>query len=66
MIDKVVSVQSLAVDDVSYLPTVDTHIDPDYLIGAARLNDKLITLVKLAKLIDKHEIEKYRSTAVSE
>ena len=63
MIDRVVSVQSLTVDDVSYLPTVDTHIDPDYLIGAARLNDNLITLVKLAKLIDKQEIDKYRSSA---
>ena len=31
MIDRIVSVQSLTVDDVSYLPTVDTHIDPDYL-----------------------------------
>jgi purine-binding chemotaxis protein CheW len=63
VIDKVVSVQNLSIDDVSFLPTIDTHIDPEYLIGAARFEDKLITLVELSKLIDKHEVDKYRGTA---
>lgn len=63
VIDRVVSVQNLSIDDVSFLPTIDTHIDPEYLIGAARFDDKLITLVELSRLIDKHEVDKYRSTA---
>lgn len=63
VIDRVVSVQNLSIDDVSFLPTIDTHIDPEYLIGAARFDDKLITLVELSRLIDKHEVDKYRSSA---
>jgi purine-binding chemotaxis protein CheW len=65
-IDKVISVQSLSVDDVSYLPTVDANIDSEYLIGAARLTDQLITLVELAKLIDKQEVEKFRRSVAAE
>ncbi len=60
MIDKVISVQELNVDDVSFLPTVDANIDSDYLIGASRFNDKLITLVELSKLISKEEVDKFR------
>jgi purine-binding chemotaxis protein CheW len=63
VIDRVISVQNLSIDDVSFLPTIDTHIDPEYLIGAARFEDKLITLVELSKLIDKHEVDKYRNVA---
>ncbi len=63
VIDRVVSVQTLSIDDVSFLPTIDTHIDPEYLIGAARFDEKLITLVELSKLIDKHEVDKYRNQA---
>ncbi len=63
VIDKVVSVQNLSIDDVSFLPTIDTHIDPEYLIGAARFDDNLITLVELSKLIDKQEVDKYRNVA---
>lgn len=60
LIDKVVSVQSLSVDDVSFLPQIDANIDPDFLIGAARFEDQLITLIELSKLIDKEEIDKFR------
>ncbi|MCB9062579.1 MAG: purine-binding chemotaxis protein CheW [Halobacteriovoraceae bacterium] len=59
MIDKIVSVQHLSPKEISHLPSVEANIRPEYIIGATRIDDRLITLVQLSKLIEKDEVERF-------
>ena len=61
VIDETLGVNQVEINEISFNPVSDTTIDSDYLIGATRINDELVTLVDLSLLINIEEIENMKT-----
>lgn len=59
IIDKIVSVQHLSPSEIAHLPSVEANINSEFLIGAVRVDEKLVTLVQLSKLIESEEVARF-------
>ena len=61
VIDETLGVKQIDPNEISFNPVSDSLIKSDYLLGAARVNDTLVTLINLNKLIDFEELKKIAS-----
>jgi purine-binding chemotaxis protein CheW len=55
VVDKVESVLELKPEDVDYKPPVQSKVDQNYLIGVAKIQERLVSLVDLHKLLNEGE-----------
>ena len=61
IIDETLGVKQIDPNAISFNPVSDSLIKSDYLIGATRINDQLVSLIELNKLIDVEEINNFKT-----
>ena len=61
IIDETLGVKQIDPNAISFNPVSDSLIKSDYLIGATRINNQLVSLIELNKLIDVEEINNFKT-----
>lgn len=63
LVGKVLGVKKLGSQAITYHPVVDGPIGAGFILGAIRMDEKLVTLVDLKRLIDQSELARHREAA---
>ena len=64
VVDGVSDVLHLGVNEIRPVPDIVSGIDTRYIIGLARIEDRMLILVDIEQLMDSHEMALFESAAV--
>ena len=56
LVDDVLSVRTIAEKDIERNPSVATDIEQEYLLGIAKIREKMVNLINLSSLISQAEL----------